>query len=261
MRIGALVRMGVVIGFVPLLLGGCVIHIDSHKAESSRSEDLTVPATDITTLDVSTNVGKISLETADVAAVRVAAQIKVKARTEEEAQELVEQVRIVAEPSGGTLTIKAIKPPDLGRNQLSVDFTIRAPAALVLNCTTNVGDIRIDGFTKRVRASTDVGTIICTGLRDQIDLHANVGDLRATYASDAPAALTATMETNVGAIEFTAPPEISADLTAKANVGEINTSRPITVRGSLNKHSVRASLGQGEGRVNLETNVGSIRIR
>ncbi|MCL5282232.1 MAG: DUF4097 family beta strand repeat-containing protein [Planctomycetes bacterium] len=261
MRTGALVKMSVATGLVALLLGGCVIYTGGYKAEFSRSEDLTVPATDITALDVTTNVGKIQLETAEAAEVRIAAAIKVKARTEEKAQELAEQVRLVAEPAGQTLTIKAIKPPDLGRNQWSVDFTIKAPAALALRCTTNVGDIRIDGFTKRVQASADVGTIVCSGLRDEVDLHANVGDLRATYASDAPAALNARMETNVGSLEFTGPPEISADLTAKANVGEINTSRPLTVRGSLNRHSVRASLGNGEGRVNLDTNVGSIRIR
>ncbi len=261
MRTGALVKMSVVTGLVTLLLGGCVIHMDSHKAEFSRSEDLTVPVTDITTLDVTTNVGKIQLETTAVAEVRIAAQIKVKARTEEKAQELAEQVRIVAEPWSRTLTIKAVKPKDLGRNELSVDFTIKAPAALALSCTTNVGDISIADFTKRVQASADVGTITCTGLRDQIDLHANVGDLRATYAPDAPAALTATMATDVGSIEFTGPQEISADLTATVSVGDINTNRPLTVKGSLAKHSVRASLGQGGGRVNLKADVGSIRIR
>jgi hypothetical protein len=261
MRTGALARMGVVGSLVVLLLGGCVIHTDRFKAEFSRSEDLTVPVTDITALDVTTNVGKIQLETADAAEVHVTAKIKVKAHTEEKAQELAEQVRIVAEPWSRTLTIKAVKPADFGRNQLSVDFTIKAPAALALNCTTNVGDVRIADFTKRVQASADVGTIICTGLRDEIDLHANVGDLRATYASDAPAALNATMATDVGSIEFTGPQEISADLTATANVGDINTDRPLTVKGSLTKHSVRASLGKGEGRVNLKTDVGSIRIR
>ncbi len=261
MRTGAHIRMSVVAGLVALLLGGCVIHTDRFKAEFSRSEDLTVPTTDLTTLDVTTNVGKIQLETADAAEVRIAAQIKVKAHTEEEAQRLAEQVRIVAEPWSRTLTIKVVKPADFGRNQLSVDFTIKAPAALALNCTTNVGDVRIADFTKRVQASADVGTIICTGLRDEIDLHANVGDLRATYATDAPAALNATMATDVGSIEFTGPQEISADLTAAANVGDINTNRPLTVKGSLTKHSVRASLGKGEGRVNLKTDVGSIRIR
>jgi DUF4097 and DUF4098 domain-containing protein YvlB len=141
-----------------------------------------------------------------------------------------------------------------------VDFTITAPGDLAVDCATNVGDIRVTGFTKRVKAVTDVGAIACTGLRDTIDLRANVGDVRADYASDAPAALTATMTTNVGNVEFTGPKEISAHLTAGSNVGSISTERPLSVTGTL-KQSVSATLGQGEGRVNLSTNVGSIKIR
>jgi len=261
MRTGALVKMSVVMSLVALLLSGCVIYSDGSKAEFSRSEELTVPVTDITTLDVTTNVGKIQVEPTDAAEVRVTAKIKVKAHTEEKAQELAEQVRIVAEPWSRTLSIKAVKPKDFGRNELSVDLTIKAPAALALTCTTNVGDVSIADFTRRVQASADVGSITCSGLRDEIDLHANVGDLRATYAADAPAALKATMATDVGSIEFTGPQEISADVSATVGVGDINTNRPLTVKGSLTKHSVRASLGKGEGRVNLKADVGSIRIR
>jgi len=261
MRANAVVKVGIAAGLAVMLLGGCVIHTDAYKAKFSRSEDLTAPLTDITALDVATNVGTIRMEAAEVAEVRIAAQIKVKDRTEEKAQELAEQVRIVAEPSGQTLTIKAVKPAGLRDNNLTVDFTVTAPSALALNCTTNVGDIRVTDFTQRVKAVTNVGTITCSGLRETTDLHTNVGDIRATYASDAPAALSATMATDVGSIEFTGPQEISAQVTAGTNVGSIHTDRPLTVSGSLNRHSVRASLGKGEGQVNLNTNVGSIRIR
>ena len=260
MRAGAFVRIGIVAGLAAMLLAGCYIHTDMFKAKFSRSEDLTAPLANITVLDVATNVGTIRLEAAQVTEVHIAAEVKVRAPTEERAQELAEQVRIVVEPTGQTLTIKAVKPADFGRNQLSVDFTVTAPVALALTCTTNVGDIQITGFTQRVKASTDVGAIKCTGLRDAIDLHANVGDLRATYVPDAPAALNATMTTNVGSIEFTGPQDISANVAAAANVGSISTDRPITVTGSL-KQSIRASLGKGEGQVNLNTNVGSIKIR
>jgi hypothetical protein len=261
MRTGAFIRIGVVAGLAAMLLGGCYIHTDTFKAKFSRSEDLTTPLAGITALDVATNVGTIRLEAAEVTEVHITAEIKVKAATEERAQELAEQVRIVAEPSGQKLAIKAVKPSDFGRNQINVDFTVTAPAGLALDCTTNVGDIRITGFTKRVKTSADVGTITCTGLRDAIDLHSNVGDVRADYASDAPAALNAMVVTNVGKIEFTGPQEISASLTAASNVGSIHTDRPMTVTGSLNRKSVRATLGDGEGRINLSTNVGSIRIR
>jgi DUF4097 and DUF4098 domain-containing protein YvlB len=261
MKTGAYARAGVAAGLAAMLLGGCVIHTGVFKAKFSRSENLTAPLTDITALDVTTNVGKIHLEAADVAEVRIAAKIEVKAATEELAQELAEEVRIVAEPAGDTLTIKAIRPADLGRNQLSVDFTITAPAALALNCTTNVGDVRVIGFTKRTQVRTDVGDIMCTGLRDTADLHTNVGDIRAAYAADAPAAPDASIETNVGDIELAGPQELSADLTAAANVGSVDTDRPITIAGSLKKQSIRGSLGKGEGRVKLTTNVGDIRIR
>lgn len=259
MRTGAFGRIVIAMGLAAMTLGGCVIHTGGQKAKFSRSEDLTAPLANVTALDVATNVGTVRLEAGEVTEVRIAARIEVRAATEEQAQELAEEVRIVAEMSGETLAIKAIKPSHFGRSQLSVDLTITAPAALTLECTTNVGDIRVTGFTKRVKASTDVGTITCTGLRDQIDLRSNVGDVRAEYAADAPAALQVAMTTNVGNVEFTGPREISADLSARANVGSVKTDRPVTVTGSL-KQSIRGSLGQGEGRVNLNTNVGSVRI-
>ncbi len=260
MRTGALVRTSVITGLAASLLGGCVIHTDACRAKFSRSEKLTAPLTGIATLDVTTNIGVIRIEAAQVPEVRIAAEIKVKDRTEEQAREWAEQVRIVAEPSGQVLHIKAIRPAGLRENNLNVDFTITAPADLALECTTNVGDIRTTDFTKRVKASTNVGAVACTGVRGDIDLHTNVGDLRADYVPEAPAALSATLATDVGAIEFTGPKEVSAHVTATTNVGDINTDRPITVTGSV-KRSLRGTLGKGEGQIDLHTNVGSIRIR
>ncbi|MCU0914963.1 MAG: DUF4097 domain-containing protein [Planctomycetes bacterium] len=260
MTIRPTITRGVVLGLTALLLGGCIIHTRDFKAKFHRSEDLTAPVTNLTALHVSTNVGKIHLDAADVTEVRIVAEIEVKAPTEEKAQQLAEDTRIVVEQSSGTLTIEVDKPPDLGRNQLSVDFTITAPPALALTCKANVGEIRVAGFTQAVKARTDVGDVACTGLRGEIDLHTNVGSLRAAYAEDAPAALRATMKSNVGDVEFAGPTDLSVHLAAAANVGSIHTDRPLTVRGSL-KQSLQASLGKAEGQVELYTNVGSIKIR
>jgi hypothetical protein len=173
-------------------------------------------------LDIRTDVGKIHLNAADVAEIRVHAEIKVKAATEERAKDLAEGVRIVLKPSGETLAIKAVKPTGFGSN--GVDFTITAPAGLALKCTTNIGNIR------------------------------------AEYAPDAPAAIHLDASTNVGNIELAGPKDISATLTAETNVGSIDTARPLTVMGNLTQ-SIRTSLGSAEGRISLRTNVGSIRIR
>ncbi len=252
--------LGVATVLTAVFLAGCCINGNAFKASFTRSEALTAPLTDITSLDVSTNVGKIELRAGDVAEVQIAAEIRVKARSEEKAQELAEEVRIEVEPSGRTLVIKAVKPSGFGRNQLEVNFTITAPAAMAIAAATNVGDIHVADFARRIEARCDVGKIACTGLRGDVDLHTNVGDVRAEYASDAPAAISVNASANVGDVELTGPKDISAKIAAETNVGDISSDRPLTIRGSLQK-SIHASLGAGEGRINLETNVGSIRIR
>jgi len=260
MRMGLFVRLATTATLVSALTAGCQFGGDAFKAEFTRSEELTGPVAGITMLDIRTDVGKIHLDAADVAEIRVQAEIKVKAATEEMAEELAEGVRIVLEPSGETMAIKAVKPTGFGRNQLCVDLTITAPAGLALKCTTNVGEIRTTGFTGHIEAITNVGTIICMGLHGSVDLRAEVGDIRAEYAPDAPAAIHVDASTNVGSIELAGPKDISAKLTAEANVGSIDTDRPLTVTGHL-KESIMASLGSAEGRISLRTNVGSVRIR
>jgi hypothetical protein len=264
MRTGWLagVRAGVIVAALVVAgcHSGCHFSSDHFRAKFSRGAELTAPLAGITALHVATNVGKIHLEAAEVTEARIAAAIKVKADTEETAEELAEQVKITAEPRDQTLFIKAVKPSGMRDDQLCVDFSITAPANLALDCSINVGDVQATGFTQRVKAGTNVGTVKCVGLRGPADLQTNVGDIVMEYATDAPAATNATAGTDVGSIEFRGPPQLSAELTASANVGSIDTDRPITVTGSL-QHSVRASLGTGEGKIRLTTNVGSIRIR
>jgi len=262
MRRTSITKIGFCVAFAfTVASAGCIRVVgDNLPGKAKRTDQLSVAAEGVSALKVTTNVGAIRLEAAETAEVRVTADVTVKARTDEEAQALLEAVRITAEPSGDTLVVKAEKPSGFGRNQLAVDFTITAPAGLRLDCTANVGDIRIDGFARRVETHTDVGSITCSGLRDGMSLHTNVGDIKAAYSPDAPAALDANASTNVGNIDFTGPSQVSANLAAAANVGHIHTDRPITVSGSLGK-SVKASLGAAEGQVDLRTNVGSITIR
>lgn len=262
MRTGRIAKVSFSIALaLATFLAGCYVPFgDAFKAEAKRTEELTAPLDGITSLDVATNVGTLKLEAADVEQAHITAEITVKAKTEEEAQQLVEEVRITAEPSGQKLVVKAVKPDNFGRNQLSVNFTITAPNQLALACTTNVGDIEVAGFAERVEGHTDVGSITGTDLRGALALHTNVGDIKVAYAPDAPAAMNVDLSTNVGSIDFAGPQEISANLTAAANVGSIDTDRPLPVTGQIKK-SIRASLGDCDGQIRLNTNVGSIKIR
>jgi len=260
MKTGTLSAVALGLVLAGTLTTSCRFGDRAFQASFSRSEKLTVPLADLTAIDVKTNVGKIQLDATEGAEAGVYAHVKVDAVTEERAQELAEGVRIVAEPSGRTLTIRAVKPSGMGREPLWVGLTITAPAGLAINATTNVGDISITGFTTRVEARADVGRITGTNLRDAVDMHTNVGDIRIAYLPDAPPILDVRGATNVGNIDFAGPAEISAKLSAEVNVGSIHTDRPLTVIGSM-KQSIKASLGDGQGKIDLHTNVGSIHIR
>ncbi len=262
MRRASITKIGLcVVCVLVIASAGCItIGGDNLNGKAKRTDELSVPVGNASVLKATTDVGAINLDAADAAEVRITADITVKAKTDEEAEALLEQVRVAAEPSGDKLVIKAEKPSGFGRNHLAVDLTITAPPGLRLDCTTNVGDIRVNGFTHRVEARINVGSVTCNGLREGTSLHTDVGDIRATYASDAPAALNVSASTNVGNIDFAGPSQISANLTAAVNVGHVHTDRPLTVSGSLGK-SVRASLGTAEGQVDLRTDVGSITIR
>ncbi|MHC4597279.1 MAG: DUF4097 family beta strand repeat-containing protein [Planctomycetota bacterium] len=75
-----------------------------------------------------------------------------------------------------------------------------------------------------------------------------------------PAACNADITTNVGSIEFTGPSELSAELSASTNVGSVKTSKPVTVVGKLGR-SIKGTIGSGDGKISLRTNVGSIEIK
>jgi len=243
------------------LLSGCCINlVDVLKAKYEKVEQAAASVTDISELDIYSDVGSITITGADVTDCNVTAAITVKARTKEKARELAEEVEIDIEPAGQTLRIKVRKPAALKSRSLVVDFRITAPKHLNLNCSTHVGAIKTSDIEGRIKASTEVGSIICNQLVTDLHLKANVGSINVEYSDSAAAACSADITTSVGSIEFIGPPQLSAQLDASTNVGSIKTDQPVTVVGKVGK-SIKGTIGSGQGTVRLKTNVGSIQIK
>jgi hypothetical protein len=259
-RLAITLGLGLYLSVPTFILGCCVDVAEVFKAKYERTERISVPLTDIAGLRVESEVGSITITGGDVTDCNITAVIAVKARTEEEARELAEQVEIEAEPSGGQLNIKATKPAALKSRSMAVDFEITAPRQLNLDCMAHVGNIRISDIQGRIRASADVGSLTCSQVAAGLDLEVNVGSVKVKYSELAPAACNADIVANVGSIEFAGPPHLSAKVDARTNVGSISTSQPIMVVGKVSK-SLKGTIGSGQGKVHLKTNVGSIEIK
>ena len=243
------------------LLVGCCIDIDNAlTAKYKKTEILSLPIKGTNALYIETDIGSITITGADVTDCNIAAEITVRAGTKEKARELAEHVKIELEPAGDKLTIKAGRPDGLKKRSVTVDFKITAPRQLNLNCETDVGSINVSDMQGPIEASTDVGSITCRRVAADLDLKVNVGSIEVKYSDAAPAACNVKIATNVGSIDFAGPPQISAQLDASTNVGSIKTGQPVTVVGKLGK-SIKGTIGSGEGKLHLRTNVGSIEIK
>lgn len=242
-----------------LVLSGCENAGSLFRAKYQRTEQASVPITGETELNIETDVGSITVTGSDVTDCNITAEITVKAQTKEEARRLADEIKMEFEYSGDTLTIKTVKPDELKKKSLVVDFKITSPRRMNLDCSTGVGTVTVSDIEGRIEASANVGSIICSSVVAELDLSSNVGSVKVKYKETAPAACTASITTNVGSIEYTAPPQLSAQVRASTNIGSVETAKPITVVGKVGK-SIQGKIGSGEGKVTLKTNVGSIEI-
>lgn len=243
------------------LAGCCCINIGGWgKEKYKRTENLSAPIAAGGILDVETNVGSITVTGADVSTCDVTAKITAKAGTTEKARKLAEETKIKLEPAGDKLKVKVEKPPMADKDAIYVSFDITVPKQTALDLKTNVGELKVDNTTGPIEAATNVGKIICKEISGDIVLKANVGKVKVEYAKTAPPAVNADIVTDIGGIKFTAPAGLSATIYAAANIGSVQTTLPLTVTGTLGKHTT-GTIGTGEGKLRLKTNIGSIKIR
>lgn len=188
--------------------------------------------------------------------------------------------RVDARTSDGSIEAEALKG-DVKLRTSDGNITGTRLEAGTLDLHTNDGSIKIaDTSAKSCTAKTSDGNLTLTDLRadsldadtgdgaircqriaaGRLDCHTSDGSIHIDCAQDAPKAPNLTATTSSGGITFVAPPGLSAVIEASTGDGSIHTSLPIAVEGKIGK-SLRGKIGDGEGKIHLRTNDGSITIR
>lgn len=246
------------------LLGGCCCFCfnigDLGKEEFKRTETLQTAFEAGSKLIVETNVGSITVTTTDVNECNVIVDILVKAPEKIEAQEIAEQIEISFEKTDQALIIKADKPAVDKKRVICISYKIAVPKQTALELETNIGEITISDITEKIEARTNVGSVVCKQISGDVELSTDVGKIYVEYLKTASPKINASVSVDVGNITFIAPVNLSATISARSDVGSINTSLPLTVKGTIGK-SLRGTIGKGEGDIQLRTDVGTIKIR
>ncbi len=129
------------------------------------------------TLDVETSSGSIAVTGADVTDCDIVATVTAQAPTEEEAQELAEQVTIEAEPVGRTLKVRADKPRTGNNRSISVSYRIVVPRQTSIECVSSYGNLELADIEGTVSGRTSSGSVSIENIRGSVDLTSSYGSV------------------------------------------------------------------------------------
>ncbi len=264
-----------------LAISGCVIEIGNWpRAKYEKTIRLQAPLESGSNFVAKTSYGSIKVGGADTTDCNVVATIRAQAPTEEEAAEIAEKVNIQLEPAGTTLTVRADKPHVKNNRSISISYQITVPVQTNIECASSYGSLELADTNGYVKAHTSYGSIDCDSINGQIQADtsygsvdcreiisdeltagSNYGNIDIEYSDLVPAEIQAKVSTSYGSINFTAPPGFAGQVELATSYGSVKTDLPILVKGKISSKRIEGTIGEGNGKLSLKTNYGSISMR
>jgi len=132
--------------------------------------------------------------------------------------------------------------------------------------TNTRGDVIVDAFAGTIRVSRPGGRIDANTASGEVEIQGAANDVKAHAASGRVSVQGNPgsdsyweLKTMSGAVQLGVPSSANLHLSAEAVSGEIRTDVPIVIE-EQGKHSLRAHMGNGGGRVDVHTVSGEIRV-
>jgi DUF4097 and DUF4098 domain-containing protein YvlB len=147
------------------------------------------------------------------------------------------------------------------------------------NCSTTSGDVEIDNVIGDVKLHTVSGDVIANEIKGSVDADTVSGSVVLTNITGADEIEASTisgkvkyegdlasngyyhLKTHSGRVEFIVPSNAAFDLDARTFSGSINSDFDITVRGKIDKKSLKGSVNGGGAEVELNTFSGNVYIK
>ncbi len=186
------------------------------------------------------------------------------------------------ETSYGSITCERFSGDDLVLKTSSGKIAVSDASFLTGLAETSYGSVVGTGLQgDAIKLHSSSGSVTLTEARaDVIDLHTSYGRVEArqiTMANlmadsgsgsvdivcspETPADLTAEVKSSYGGINFTTPPGFSGHVHLSTGYGQIRTALPITLSGQVSKKNVTGRIGDGAGKIRLESGNGSVELK
>jgi len=217
---------------------------DDGLEEATATQNVTAALSPHEVLDVVNEFGSITVRGGEGDTVRIVATVKGRAETMEEAQAIVDQAELDVKRTEGKLCVSMTKVEEQQKQEKivrRVNFELIVPRNARIRVSQSFGDARLSDLDGSVQAATNMGSVRAVAVSGKVALAASFGN-----------------------IDFVAAPDLSAKVQATAQFGSIESELPLQVvtPGEFSMGSQASGiLGDGEGKISLTTNMGSIRIQ
>lgn len=142
----------------------------------------------------------------------------------------------------------------------SVSCNIAKGRSITLRSSSGSIDIA-DGTADIMDISTSYGRVTARRITtSRITAHSGSGNVDVDCSPACPAEIVAEVKSSYGSVDVTAPPSFSGQVHLSTSYGEVTTDLPVTVSGKISKKKLDGTVGDGDGRLHLQTSSGSIHL-
>jgi len=264
------VHLALALFLAAVVAAGCDVRVSDKGGvsldinEGGRAEDESTQSYPLSKggrIDLDTNNGRIELIRAVGTAVEVHARRQVRAKTDEEAKELLKQQSFTVETTPDRVTIRAAKPEGLEgmRRRVRTEYRITVPAGTVVSIKNENGNVDMKDIDARLTIGSTNGQIEGRGVSGGLDVETVNGGVivqMAAVTSDIR------IRTVNGGVILGLPKGINAVLEANTVNGgvQVNDTLPLEAT-TRERQRLSAKLGTGVGpRIDLQTTNGGVRL-
>jgi hypothetical protein len=200
--------------------------------------------------------GSIRVQGWDGDSVRVTARLQANADSDAEAQDILKEVRVVADGR----SVRADGPSNWrSRQGWSSSYTVMVPRRFDLSLEALNGALAVEGVSGRLELRTTNGSVTLTDVGGDVRAHTQNGSLNVQLAGTAWEGAGLDAETQNGSVRVAVPDKFAALLETGTVNGSIHTDFPVTLQGRISKR-LSLPLNGGGRTIRAMTTNGTVRI-
>lgn len=199
--------------------------------------------------------GGVRVEGWDRDEILVEARIGTRARSDDDAEELAQRVRVRVDGRH----VEADGPSTRNHESWWVSFRVHVPRSTDLDLETSNGGVAIESVSGRIRFRTSNGGVSLTDLGGDVQGSTANGGLSVHLTGDRWQGDGLDVRTSNGGVRLYVPEGYSAHLETGTVNGRVDIDFPITLQGRLSG-DIEVDLGSGGPPVRVHTTNGPVRV-